>query len=166
MKRKLFGVSCMTVFLGCIVGSFVVLFVGTIFFNQSQAGAQNATATIRAAFTRAAAPSPTLGQAAALPGSADSVSSSGDSSVQVTMKAPGQDPTSTPTPIPWITNTPGLPPLGTMSYPMTVTAQYVMDQTRVAKYLGGVGATETEIANENVSIFATLTAAAPTKRAK
>ncbi len=68
--------------------------------------------------------------------------------------------------MPWITNTPGLPPMGTMSYPMTVTAQYVGDQTRVAGYLGGVGATETEIANENVSIFASLTAAAPTPRNK
>ena len=160
MKRKLFGMSCMTLVLACVVGGFIAMFVATIVFNQAQASSQNASATTRAAFTRTPLPTATRSQAEPLPGSTDS------SSVEVTVETPNQVATPTPSPIPWITNTPGLPPMGTMSYPMTVTAQYVLDQTRVALYLGGVGATETEIAQENVSIFALLTAAAPTPRAR
>jgi hypothetical protein len=54
--------------------------------------------------------------------------------------------------------------LGTPSFPLTLTVQHAQDQTRVAGYLNSINATATEDSRQSQIIFATLTAAAQSKR--
>jgi hypothetical protein len=69
---------------------------------------------------------------------------------------------------PAATGTPGITPRhsGTSSYPMTVTAQVRMSRTNVANRRAIIHATYTAIAIGSVSVYATLTARAPTKAPK
>src|SRR5687768_7748216 len=155
----------------CGAGSFVALFVGSIIFGQVQAEVKNATATVVSQQT------PTHSQAQPSQiAPIDSSNQSSDIQVSVESDAGGNSnpdqgeiniavSTSTATPAPFVTNTPGLPPLGTLSYPMTVTAEYILEQTKVSDFRNQIGLTETAMSEESISIFATLTAGAP-KRGK
>ena len=68
--------------------------------------------------------------------------------------------TATPTPSPIV----GELGLGTPSFPLTLTMQHAQDQTRVAGRLNSINATATEDSRQSQLIFATLTAAAQSKR--
>ncbi len=86
------------------------------------------------------------------PGTPDAASSNG-SPATATLA-------STPTPSPTV----GEIGLGTPSFPLTLTVQHAQDQTRVAGQLNSINATATEDSRQSKIIFASLTAAAQSKR--
>jgi len=69
-------------------------------------------------------------------------------------------PPATATSAPFQTATPGLAPLGTLSYPLTVTAELALDATRVQDYRARLFATRTAAAGQAVDAHAALTATA------
>ena len=91
-----------------------------------------------------------------------------DAEISVPMVSPSALPAlvttmSTPTPSAVLQSMTPLavpPEFGTSSYPLTVTAEVMLGQTSVARYLSDVDATRTAVAAESVGIYATLTAAA------
>ncbi len=166
MKRKLLGgSSCLLMSGVCLAGSFLTLFIGSIIFNQSQAGMPTATRLFQSTIipTRlAASPLPTRSIAGTV--GAPKIDITIERQSSATLDQPGAlpgNPTGTPTLSPMITTTPGLAPLGTMSYPLTVTAESQIASTRLAAFRGSLAGTRTAVAAESETIFATLTAAAP-----
>jgi len=139
----------------CIASSFLAVFIGSILFNQSQAETHTDPATITNTPSRM------------IPGISPTkqlTTPNPDIAVTIEMQATATlDPTSftSGTNVPTLTVTPGLLPLGTLSYPLTVTADSQMASTRVAAYRNSVAGTRTAIANESSAIYQTLTAAAP-----
>ena len=152
MKRKLFGLSCLSYVLLCVVGGFLALFVGSILFSQIQAGSPMATTT-------------------PVPVSPTSALDAGNSQLGMTIIPPASsipaDASVTPTDVaPMVSATPGLAPLGTMSYPLTVTAEFAIDATRVKGFQDGIAATRTANAEQAQVAHITLTAAASTSGGK
>src|SRR5258707_8936180 len=145
MKRKLFGLSCLSIMLLCVASGFLALYVGSVLFSQVQAGSSVATATaIPASKTLALTPDQAqLGMTVIPP-----VSPNSDDSA------------------PMVSATPGLAPLGTMSYPLTVTAEFAIDATRVRGFQDGIAATRTANAELAQVAHITLTAAASTPGGK
>ncbi len=152
MKRKLFGLSCLSYVLLCVAGGFLALFVGSVLFSQVQAGSPVASAT-------------------PVPASQQTAPGGSDSQLGITMIPPASsipvDASPTPTYAPpMVSATPGLAPLGTMSYPLTVTAEFAIDATRVKGFQDGIAATRTANAEQAQIAHITLTAAASTPDGK
>ena len=145
MNRKFFGLSCLSLVFVCVIGGFLALFAGSVLFSQVQAGLPAATVS----------PFPS---SATLPPTAD---------LAQPTASPIQ-PTSSPvvTIPPLISATPGLAPLGTLSYPLTVTAEFAIDSTRVRAFQDNLGATRTANAQQAQLAHATLTAIASTRVGK
>src|SRR5258706_9101160 len=127
MKHKLFGLSCLSFMLLCIVGGFLALFVGSVLFTQVQAGSP------------VASPSPIAASQTSAPEAGDS-----QSGMTVILHATSISVTV----IPMLSATPGLAPLGTISYPLTVTAEFAIDATRVKGYRDSLAATRTANAEQ------------------
>ena len=152
MKRKLFGLSCLSYVLLCVAGGFLALFVGSVLFSQVQVGSPVASAT-----PVSASPTSTL--------------TAGESQLGMTVIPPVSsipvDASPTPTDVaPMVSATPGLAPLGTMSYPLTVTAEFAIDATRVKGFQDELAATRTANAEQAQIAHITLTAAASTPGGK
>ena len=145
MNRKFFGLSCLSFVLLCVLGGFLALFAGSVLFSQVQAGLPTATAA-PAASSATLSPSPELAQPSA-------------SAIPVT-------PSPAMTIPPLISATPGLAPLGTLSYPLTVTAEFAIDSTRVKAFQDNLAATRTANAQQAQLAHATLTAMAAGKAGK
>ena len=145
MNRKFFGLSCLSFVFLCVIGGFLALFAGSVLFSQVQAGLSTATVP-PAASSPTLSPSPELAQPTA-------------SAIQVT-------PSPAITVPPLISATPGLAPLGTLSYPLTVTAEFAIDSTRVRAFQDNLGATRTANAQQAQLAHATLTAIASTQVGK
>jgi len=179
--KRFFGGSCVGLLLVLLISGATALFTFSVFFNQSQAVTSNTTATTAARAT----PTQQIAAASITPRLNALLSASDDGAVQITTDdAPTAQPISIPnaaitTPEPLITSFPNATAVpfadsitatstdaprhsGTSTYPLTVTAEVMLAQTSVARYQGGVAATRTAIAAESESIFATLTARAPT----
>ncbi len=143
MNRKFFGLSCLPLVFICVIGGFLALFAGSVLFSQVQAGLPTATVS----------PVPS---SATLPPTTD-------------LAQPSASPIP-PTPSPAITvpplmsATPGLAPLGTLSYPLTVTAEFAIDSTRVKAFQDNLAATRTANAQQAELAHATLTAAATVRK--
>jgi len=165
---RLFRSSCLRLLTILIFGSVAILSVLAVVFQQSQAVRSNIAATIQVRVT------PTL---RTLPATLLVAPSQDVSAGEVTIQI--QTTTPMPTTIVAPTNLPDTPTQigtngpdsvssdvprysGTSSYPLTVTAEVVLGLTHVANYQARVAATRTAIAAESASIYATLTALAPT----
>ncbi len=181
MKRTVITGSCLGFMALCVLGSMAALLLFSVVFNQSQATTQNVQATLSLRTTANVATrvtAPTSTKNSPMPTSGSTVSSSEmmvtiDSGTSTVVSVPNDaedqaSKSSTPVPSPMVnaTGVPGLPPLGTSTYPLTVTAEVMLAQTHVAKYQDGVSATRTAVEAESQNVFATLTARAPTKAAK
>ncbi|MHB8625972.1 MAG: hypothetical protein ACYDBJ_21235 [Aggregatilineales bacterium] len=177
MKRFV-GRSCFGLLFLIALGGTMLLFVFTVFFQQSQATLSNATRMARPTSTNAV--NPILTDSSYPSATAFSVTIPADDvTIQVdtgntttvsttqplpTLDVPGQVlPTSTGVPLPSSTLTDAPRNSGTSTYPLTETAEVMLAQTDVAHYESGVGATRTAIAAESAYIYGTLTAAAPTQ---
>lgn len=137
----------------CIASSFLAVFIGSILFNQSQAGTHTDPATITNTPSRI---TPIASATKQL------ITANSDIAITIEMQATATlDPTSVAsgTNVPTPTVTAGLLPLGTLSYPLTVTADSQIASTRIAVYRNSVAATRTAIASESSVIYQTLTAA-------
>ena len=164
MKRRFPGRSCLLMLLLGGSASLVILFVASVIFNQAQAGAQKAEATLPAVVTTAP-PRLTATQGVSVTASAPLMG--------VTIEfgptaAPAEaitnaSATATSEPGSLISATPGLAPLGTLGNPLTVTAEAFSAATKVARFLNRVDATRTANAQEAETAHATLTAAASQK---
>ena len=164
MKRRFFGRSCLLMLLLGGAGSLVVLFVASVIFNQAQAGVPKAEATLSAIVTTAP-PRPTAIQVVRVTAAAPlmGVTIEFGPTAASTEAAINASATATPQPGSLISATPGLAPLGTLSYPLTVTAEAFVAATKVARFLNRVDATRTANAQEAEMAHATLTAAASQK---
>ncbi len=168
---RLFRNSCEGFLAILIFGLVAILSVLAVTFQQSQAVHSNRAATLQAKAT----PTRRLVLPPASPPAVPSQDAlDGDVTIQIQTTTPIPTQTVAPT-----TNYLGTPTLvstngvegtgtevprysGTSSYPLTVTAEVELGLTHVANYQAGVAATRTAIAAESASIYATLTAAAPT----
>jgi len=175
MKRFLSGGSCLALLLIAGLSILLGLFLLSIWVQQSQATTLNVTATVAAHFTPTARRFPsitpvTILDSTSVPTDAEVTihieTSVPDTESSVPVISPSAAPPlvtamSTPTPLPVLQSmTPAAvpPEFGTSSYPLTVTAEVMLGQTGVARYLSDVDATRTAVAAESVSIYATLTA--------
>lgn len=169
--NRFFKNSCVTTLILLMLGSLTALFTFAVFFQQSQAVAGNATATLLARTNTPVLPfavRPTMRLTRTLP--ADEVTLL----IQVEPTAtPGILPSPLSPPDEPLANATSTSPVipsavaaprhaGTSSYPLTVEAEAYLAQTNVARYQVGIAATRTAIAGESVLIFATLTAEART----
>ena len=145
MNRKFFGLSCLSLLFVCILGGFLALFAGSVLFSQVQAGLPTATAA-PAASSPTLSPSPELAQPST-------------SAIPVT-------PSPAITVPPFMSATPGLAPLGTLTYPLTVTAEFAIESTRVKAFQDNLAVTRTANAQQAQMAHATLTAMAAVKAGK
>ena len=145
MNRKFFGLSCLSFVFLCVIGGFLALFAGSVLFSQVQAGLPAATVP-PAASSPTLSPSPELAQPSA-------------NAIQVT-----SSPTITVPPL--MSATPGLAPLGTLTYPLTVTAEFAIESTRVQAFQDSLAATRTANAEQAQIAHVTLTAIAAVKAGK
>lgn len=159
--KKLLGNGCLSTLIFALIGSFAALFIGSIAFNQSQATLGNVELTTNARSTVQPPLIPThqahesMGDPAPL------------SEIQIEIMQDPSSPSMTPDRVPlmasatpFLTATPGLPAMGTLSYPLTVTAEVWQEATKAAHYRRGVQATRTANALEAMNAHMTLTAAA------
>jgi hypothetical protein len=163
MKRRAFARSCLLFLLLSGAGILLVLFVVSVIFSQAQAGTQKSEATAHPTERTFVPPTLTsdFSVTAAIPMVGVTIESG-----PTTVPSPavdGASPTATSFSAGVLSATPGPAPLGTLDYPLTVTAEAYTAATKVAKFLNSVDATRTANAQEAEIAHVTLTAAAATK---
>ena len=177
MKRFLSGGSCLALLVISGLCILIGLFLISIFFQQSQATTLNNTATNAAHLTPTARSFPSTTPVPVI--DSTPVPTDSDVTIHIETRVPETEISvpvisplavpplvtamSTPTPSAVLQSMTPLavpPEFGTSSYPLTVTAEVMLGQTSVARYLSAVDATRTAVAAESVGIYATLTASA------
>ncbi len=138
MNRKFFGLSCLSFVFLCLIGGFLALFAGSVLFSQVQAG---------------------LSATAVSPAPASATLSPTSEQVQPAASSIPATPSPAVTIPPLLSATPGLAPLGTLTYPLTVTAEFAVESTRVKAFQDNLAATRTANAQQAQIAHATLTAA-------
>ncbi len=169
MRIRALSKSCLLLLVAWLLVSCIVVFVGSILVTQSASGLDLPTTMSSSTAPPMVPPSATMQNSAPITVAAPVIHVTVD---VTTMATDWIDPTSTPdtAAIEMTTATPSFPAtmsgntLGTLDYPLTVTAESQIQGTKVNVYRSSVNATRTSAAERSLLTKTALTATAGAPR--